>query len=117
MERKVGIMSERKPRTHPKTWACIKPDGDGCDGNHEPDPRAAGVKWAIERMTKEDIEQLVLTIRELDDFFNLDAAKVAEWLSMKNPLLGQMIPIDFFPRGRGHKIYSFVKNALAENKE
>jgi len=21
--------------SHKKTWACIKPDGDGCDGNHK----------------------------------------------------------------------------------
>jgi len=21
--------------SHKKTWACIKPDGEGCDGNHK----------------------------------------------------------------------------------
>lgn len=25
---------KKKPRKHHKTWACIKPDGDGCDGKH-----------------------------------------------------------------------------------
>jgi hypothetical protein len=27
--------------SHKKTWACIKPDGDGCDGNHIEEPKPA----------------------------------------------------------------------------
>ena len=24
--------------SHTKRWSCIKPDGDGCDGDHTPEP-------------------------------------------------------------------------------
>ena len=34
--------------SHEKTWACIKPDGDGCDGDHTPKLP----KWAEKYLEK-----------------------------------------------------------------
>lgn len=67
-------------------------------------------------MLTEEVENLVISIRLLNKFFDRDSSKVAAWLTIPNPNLGETRPIDFYMRGRGHKVLSFIENALEENE-
>jgi hypothetical protein len=68
-------------------------------------------------MNTSDVEQLIQTIRLLEEFFDADADKISLWLMTKNPHLGNIEPMEFFLRGRGKKVFKFAENALEENKE
>lgn len=49
-------------------------------------------------------------------FFN-DIDKTYAWLKTKNPLLGDLSPLDLIKLGKGRKILKFVINCIDENKE
>lgn len=66
-------------------------------------------------MTLESMMQLQETICLLLEHFKKDPGKSALWMMTPNPSLGNSVPFEFFLRGRGHKVLSFVKNALEEN--
>ena len=68
-------------------------------------------------MTNADFEmrELVDCIFYLHEFFD-DIDKIAVWMMLPNPHLGNASPFALFQRGRGHKVLAFVKNALEENK-
>ena len=50
----------------------------------------------------------------LSNFFKSET-KAEAWLNIENPMLGNSSPIVLFKRGRGHKVLSFIKNAINEN--
>lgn len=67
-------------------------------------------------MESDEIENLIHSIRLLEEFFDSDASRVAAWLSIPNPHLGRTRPIELFLRGRGRKVLQFIKGALEENE-
>lgn len=72
-------------------------------------------EW-IEFMPTIEFWTLVATLDLLTPFFDGDHKKVALWMNTENPHLGNATPAWFFYRDRGHKVYSFVFNALEENR-
>jgi len=48
-------------------------------------------------------------------FFAGDVAKTALWFKTKNPLLGNISPLDMIRNGRSEKLRRFVTSALEEN--
>lgn len=62
----------------------------------------------------ENTRQLVESVFLLRDILD-DDDKVAHWLTIRNPNLGGMKPIDAFFKDRGHKVLKFIKAAKEEN--
>ena len=67
-------------------------------------------------MELKEMQDLLESIKLVQDFFTLNPEKTALWFTLENPLLGNVKPIDLFFRGRGHKVLSFIKNSIDENK-
>ena len=59
-------------------------------------------------------DQVAEAIELLDAFFK-DEVKTNAWFNIENPLLGNCTPMELFIRDRGHKVLSFIKNAIDEN--
>jgi hypothetical protein len=66
-------------------------------------------------MNFEAVVMLQETIYRLDEFFKDHPHKTAKWLTTKNPLLGNVEPINFFLIGRGHRVLYFVICSLDSN--
>jgi hypothetical protein len=67
-------------------------------------------------MTLEELKDLVTCMDLLEEFFDNSRDKALTWLTIENPHLGEVRPIDFFYLGRGHKVLNFIKTSLDENK-
>lgn len=63
------------------------------------------------KVHKDFIETCVL----LHSFFN-DYEKTALWLNTNNLNFGGLSPLYLIKIGRGHKVLSFIRTALDENK-
>ena len=49
-------------------------------------------------------------------FFDRDPKKIHAWLNSKNPMLGDISPMQMIHLGREKKLLEFVRSALAENE-
>jgi len=75
-------------------------------------------------MNKKEFKDLMVSVELVDEFFfeqypndyKIWKNKTALWFTVKNPMLGGAVPMELFYRGRGHKVLSFIKGALSENK-
>lgn len=86
--------------------------------------KAAGVPLSSVRYDDKMPAELNERIREWATLLNLvaehfhgDAQKTALWFTMLNPLLGNVAPRDMIRFGRYKKLFKFVINALAENRQ
>jgi len=50
------------------------------------------------------------------EFFKGDAAKVEAWLLARNPLLGNVTPMDLIETGRAQRLLTFIRIRLFENE-
>lgn len=66
-------------------------------------------------MELKEMQDLLESIKLVQEFFVLNPEKVAFWFTTENPHLGNVKPIDFFYRSRGHKVLAFIKGCLDEN--
>lgn len=57
--------------------------------------------------------RLILAL--LDNFFK-NPGKTDLWLRTKNPLLGDLKPLDMIKAGKEKRLLNFIKNSLRENK-
>lgn len=67
-------------------------------------------------MNKDELKQLVECLYLLEEFFEGEMDKAILWMVTENPFLGESKPINLFWRSRGHKVLSFIKSSLDENK-
>lgn len=62
------------------------------------------------------------SVRELFETYEIvkeildSSEKAAMWFRINNPHLGNVAPLNFFFRNRGHKVLAFVSNAQDENQ-
>lgn len=63
---------------------------------------------------KDQVYQLIYATAKVTDLFK-DAEKAIDWMTTKNPFLGESSPVDLVSRGRGHKLLKFIDNQLDEN--
>ena len=85
--------------------------------------KAAGVPQSSVRYDEKMPDELQARIREWAILLNLVAGhfhgngdKTVLWFTVTNPMLGGVSPRDMIRFGRYKKLFSFVVNALAENK-
>ncbi len=62
------------------------------------------------------IKEWAILLNLVAEFFQGDGRKTALWFSVSNPLLGNIKPRDMIRFGRFKKLYTFIWNALEENK-
>lgn len=67
-------------------------------------------------MTKKDVKDFIACLIMLDDYFDSNLDKVATWMIMKNPLLGEVSPFDMFLMGRAKKLKKFIEITIEENE-
>jgi len=48
--------------------------------------------------------------------FGNDESKVALWLDVENPMLGNQRPIEMIKIGRAQKLLDFIETSIMENK-
>ena len=59
--------------------------------------------------------QYVAALKVVDGFFK-NESKSIDWMYTKNPLLGDVSPIDMIKVGRFDKLMKFIYTQLEENK-
>lgn len=52
--------------------------------------------------------------QRVQDLMKWDIYKADLWMKTPNPHLGNLAPIEFIRRGRGHKVMQFIDNAELE---
>lgn len=62
-----------------------------------------------------NLEELVTTIIEVGAYFRWDVRKTTLWMQERNPMLGNLRPINMILIGRGLKVLQFVKNSKRGN--
>lgn len=63
------------------------------------------------------IKEWAILLNLVAEHFNGDRTKTALWFTTPNPLLGNITPRDMIRFGRYKKLFKFIFNALAENKQ
>lgn len=51
----------------------------------------------------------------VNDFFKEEPYKAQLWWNTKNPMLGNIRPIDMIKCGREKKLYQFIKSRIEQN--
>ena len=52
----------------------------------------------------------------IGEYFNNDMKKAALWLETKNPLLGNVTPMEMIASGQNKKLLKFIETTLKENQ-
>lgn len=67
-------------------------------------------------MSKQTLRDILEALYLLEEFFDGSMDKAVDWMYLKNPHLGEALPMELFMRDRGHKVLNFIKISLEENK-
>ncbi len=62
--------------------------------------------------TKEIIAEVESTIRHVEKFFDGDFAKTILWFNTKNPMLGDITPIELIQLGKYEKVKEFIASSM-----
>jgi hypothetical protein len=59
--------------------------------------------------------QYQATFKAVNGFFN-NESKATDWMYTRNPLLGDVVPVDMIKIGRFDKLMKFIYTQLEENR-
>lgn len=78
----------------------------------------ASVRWDDRMPTevKERFREWANLFNLVAEFFEGDVRKTVLWLTLPNPLLGNIAPRDMIRFGRYKRLSKFIANALSENR-
>jgi hypothetical protein len=62
--------------------------------------------------TKEMIAEVESTFYHVEKFFDSDVVKTILWFNTKNPMLGDIAPMDLIRLGKYEKLNKFVTSSL-----
>jgi hypothetical protein len=111
----LGLIDQGEPRCE-KVADLLK--FKGRDVAHAIGVPVSSVRFEANKIPPEMVERLREWAQALNlvaHFFKGDVEKTALWFTIPNPLLGGVTPRDMIRIGRFHKLYQFIKVALAEN--
>lgn len=111
----LGLIDQGEPR-YEKVADLLKLNGK--DIAHAAGVPVSSVRLEAHKIPTEVAERVAEWAQALNlvaHFFNGDAEKTALWFTVPNPLLGGATPREMIRIGRFHRLYQFIKSALAEN--